>query len=105
MNGASLQGEGKLHLGYVYAKDPTNRTANLMVHAALSFGQLLDSWLLKQVNFAALRSKCFDHAVMRGSMMTTDELLEHYAGVGVDEYTAEQFCEGEQLRKICDHRA
>jgi len=94
MNGASLQGEGKLHLGYVYAKDPTNRTANLMVHAALSFGQLLDSWLLKQVNFAALRSKCFDHAVMRGSMMTTDELLEHYAGVGVDEYTAEQFCEG-----------
>lgn len=41
MTGASLHNEGKLHLGFVYAKDPLKATHHLMLRGSLAFLRIL----------------------------------------------------------------
>lgn len=42
MRGTSLHNEGKLHLGFVYANDPTGETFRLMVRGSMSFAAILE---------------------------------------------------------------
>ena len=42
MTGASLHNEGKLHLGFVYAKDPLKETHGLMLRGSLSFSGIIE---------------------------------------------------------------
>jgi len=42
MTGASLHNEGKLHLGFVYAKDPLKATHGLMVRGSLAFARIIE---------------------------------------------------------------
>jgi hypothetical protein len=44
MSQASLQNEGKIHLGYTYAKDCSLRTARMMMAGGLSFSPLMTRW-------------------------------------------------------------
>ncbi len=41
VTGASLHNEGKLHLGFVYAKDPLKETHRLMARGSLTFSRIL----------------------------------------------------------------
>lgn len=41
VTGASLHNEGKLHLGFVYAKDPTGNTHTIMLRGSLAFARIL----------------------------------------------------------------
>ena len=43
--GASSNNEGKIHFGYVYANDPSLRTARTLIEGALAFSPLLRRWL------------------------------------------------------------
>ena len=45
MDAASRHNEGKIHLGFVYANDPTFRTAELMFRGAGQFAPLMRRWL------------------------------------------------------------
>ncbi|MGH9360775.1 MAG: FAD-dependent oxidoreductase, partial [Thermoanaerobaculia bacterium] len=75
---ASFHNEGKVHLGILYAKDRTLRTAELMIRGALSFAALIDRW----VGFDRSRlevSTPFFYAVHVGTMMDVDGLRAHYA--------------------------
>src|SRR5262245_32314241 len=42
---AAVANEGKIHLGYMYAGDPTFSTARTMMTGALSFASFLDRYL------------------------------------------------------------
>ena len=42
---AGLANEGKIHLGFVYANDPTCKTARRMMEGALRFSDILKKWL------------------------------------------------------------
>ncbi len=42
---AAVANEGKVHLGYMYAGDPSLRTARAMIHGALSFSPFLLNYL------------------------------------------------------------
>ncbi len=75
---ASLRNEGKIHLGFVYAKDQTMRTSELMFESAVSFARLLDEWTPRPLDWATLRSRPFTYLVMRDSMLAADELRAHY---------------------------
>lgn len=77
----SLRGEGKLHLGYVYANDPGGATAALLLDGALAFADLLDRWLPEPLPWATLRSEPFLYGVLDDTMVATDRLTEHYANV------------------------
>lgn len=84
MTGASLRNEGKIHLGYVYANEPSRRTARLMAEGAMSFSGLLDGWLPRPVPWAALRSDAMYYVVDPDTMVAVDDLTEHYAQVDED---------------------
>lgn len=77
----SLRGEGKLHLGYVYANEPSRATASLMVDAAMSFAPLLDSWLPVPIDWKAVSSTPFAYAIHEETMVDVHALADHYAWV------------------------
>jgi 2-polyprenyl-6-methoxyphenol hydroxylase-like FAD-dependent oxidoreductase len=90
--GASFRGEGKIHLGYVYANDPSHRTARLMAEAAFCFDRLLGAWLGDAIDWRAARSDRFTYAVLADSMVDSDGLLAHYAVV--DEFIGSHLSDG-----------
>jgi glycine/D-amino acid oxidase-like deaminating enzyme len=45
LNRASLRNEGKIHLGLIYANDPSLRTARLQLRGSLQFRTLLSRWM------------------------------------------------------------
>jgi glycine/D-amino acid oxidase-like deaminating enzyme len=78
MTGASRHNEGKIHLGYVYANDPTRRTARTMIEGALEFGPLLRRWLGPAFDEIA-RSDPFVYLVHRDSLLGVPEVEQHFA--------------------------
>ena len=81
MGRASLRNEGKIHLGFIYANDPSFRTAQLMLTSALQFAPLLDRWLPGRFNWNRLRSAPFVYLVMRDSLIEPESLFAHYEKV------------------------
>lgn len=77
--GASESNEGKVHLGYVYAGDPTLATARRMISGALSFEPLLRRYLEARPN-AAL-STPFVYGVEQTSQMAPESFEQHLRAV------------------------
>lgn len=75
---ASFHNEGKVHLGILYAKDPSLRTARLMLEGATAFAPLLDRWI--GFDERQVLSTPFYYAVHEGTMVEADRLRAHYAG-------------------------
>jgi glycine/D-amino acid oxidase-like deaminating enzyme len=80
LNRASLRNEGKIHLGFVYAKDATLRTARLMIEGALAYRRLLSDWTAGALDRLAL-SEPFTYLVPHDSALPPAELAAHYAAV------------------------
>jgi FAD dependent oxidoreductase len=77
---ASRVNEGKIHLGYVYANDPSLRTARRMIAGALSFRMLLERWI-ESAEFDQLVTDGFDYVVPPSSQRTPDEIRHHFTAV------------------------
>lgn len=77
MSGASRHSEGKIHLGYVYAAEPSLRTARLMARGALAFGPRLRGWLGPAFDDVT-RSTPFTYAVHADSIVPVDLLEARY---------------------------
>lgn len=73
---SSFYNEGKIHLGYIYAKDSSFATAALMIDGALEFATTLKRWISLDVE--SIISSPFYYGVHRGSLMTTEALRGHY---------------------------
>ena len=80
MNRASLRNEGKIHLGLIYANDPTFGTARLQLQGALQFRGLLARWIGERAN-SLRRSTPFLYLVTKGSLLSREQLATHYAAV------------------------
>lgn len=78
MTGASGHNEGKIHLGYVYANDPTRRTARTMIEGALEFGPLLRRWLGPSLD-DVVTSDPFLYVVHRDSLLDVAAVEAHFA--------------------------
>ena len=74
--GASRVNEGKIHQGFIYAKDDPERTALLMAIGALNFTECLRRWI--DVSKAVRKSTPFTYAVHKDSMITLDEVRRHF---------------------------
>lgn len=79
---ASVWNEGKVHLGFVYAKDAPDRTAALMLSGAFEFWPRLGRWIDLD---ASLLSDPFFYAVRPDSMLSAEEVETHF------EHVAERF--------------
>jgi glycine/D-amino acid oxidase-like deaminating enzyme len=76
---ASLRNEGKIHLGLIYANDPSLHTAFLQLEGALRFRRIVSGWLGGDDWLE--RSTPFFYLVARDSVLSTDALAEHYRAV------------------------
>jgi hypothetical protein len=80
MQEASRWCEGKIHLGLVYANDPSFKTARTMIDGALAFARTLERWVdLK--DRSRLLSDPFEYAVLGDSMLPVEQIEEHFAKV------------------------
>ncbi len=77
MNRASLRNEGKIHLGLIYAADPSFATAELQLRGALSFHNALKRWCGEGADTIPV-STPFDYLVASDSVMSIDQLSAHY---------------------------
>lgn len=74
---ASHNNEGKIHLGILYAKDRTRRTATTMITGALHFEATLKRWIDVDPDGFAL-STPFHYVVHNDTMVSVDDLKRHY---------------------------
>src|SRR5260221_14688049 len=71
MNRASLRNEGKIHLGLLWANDPTLESARLQLTGALRFRRLLERWIGWSAN--RLRTSTpFTYVVAHDSVLAPD---------------------------------
>ena len=75
---ASRVNEGKIHQGILYAKDPSLRTARVMIRGALTFTACLARWIDVGPDSLHL-STPFIYAVHRDTMVDLDRLKRHFA--------------------------
>jgi len=80
MTGASLHNEGKLHLGFVYANDPTKATHGLMVSGSLSFARIIRE-LTGALPADYLPSRPFHYLIPRDSLLTASAVESHFQTV------------------------
>jgi len=80
VNRASLRNEGKIHLGFIYAKDSSLGTARMQLQGALSFRRLLSRWIGAAAD-RLRRSTPFVYAVASNSLLSPQELSTHYDAV------------------------
>lgn len=74
---ASFVNEGKIHLGFIYAKDKSLRTAKLMIEGSLHFIDNLKRWI--DIDTDEILSTPFYYCVHRGSLLNPAQLSDHYA--------------------------
>ncbi len=77
MNRASLRNEGKIHLGLIYAQDPSFATARMQLGGALRFQSLLRRWVGARAESLS-RSTAFFYLVAADSVLSADQLGRHY---------------------------
>ena len=80
MDAASRHSEGKIHLGFVYANDPSLRTAELMVEAAMKFARYMRRWLGPAFDTIPV-STPFEYLVHRASLVAPDVLEDIYQAI------------------------
>lgn len=80
MERASRWNEGKIHLGYIYANDPSLATAHTMVRGAMVFHRRMSRYLERPIR-AAERSSAFVYGVHRNSMVSREIICSHIARV------------------------
>src|SRR5262249_40853643 len=79
---ASLINEGKIHLGFVYANDPSRRTADLMLDGALAFGPLVGRWLGPMFDWSSVSARPFAYVILRDTLVPASSLLDAYRDTG-----------------------
>ncbi len=82
LRGAASNNEGKIHLGYVYAADPSFATARILIRGALAFLPFLRTHL--ETSAAIVRSSPFLYIVHRDSQLSLDQIETHFEAVGAE---------------------
>lgn len=74
---ASAKNEGKIHLGYVYANDPSRRTARTMIRGAVTFSSLLRRWIGDAIDAIPV-SSLFYYIVHADSLLSVSDIERHF---------------------------
>lgn len=75
---ASVQQEGKIHLGFIYAMDTSTKTSERLLYDALHFSPILDQLIGMKINWNRLKSTRFNYLIAVDSMMDQEKLMQHY---------------------------
>jgi hypothetical protein len=78
MSRASINQEGKIHLGFVYARDESMVTARTMIEHALQFAPAVESLIGAPLDWEPHLSERFYCGIHRDSSLTLDEHFAHF---------------------------
>jgi len=78
INRASLNQEGKIHLGFVYGLDTSLKTGKKLLLDALYFAPYLEYLLGRKVNWEKFKSSNFNYLVAKDSMLSPDEVDAYF---------------------------
>lgn len=76
--GASLNQEGKVHTGMIYALDDTMKTAHKIIEDAVLFAPYIEELVGKEINWHSLSSPPFHYLVHHESLISADALRCRY---------------------------
>src|SRR5437588_9396750 len=76
----AVANEGKIHLGWMYAADPSLATARMMIEGALAFAPFLRRYLGWQIQTMATSAPAA-YVVHRDSQRTAAEVRNYFAAV------------------------
>jgi len=76
MDRASRWNEGKLHLGFVYARDQSMATAKAMIDGSCAFFPFFHQFLGDSLHRVA-HATCFDYVVHRDSLVSASETFDY----------------------------
>ena len=76
----AVANEGKIHLGYMYAGDPTLSTARMMMQGALAFAPFMAQHLDQQPETIEVSDPAI-YVVHRDSQRSADEVADYLAAV------------------------
>lgn len=79
MQGASRWNEGKIHLGYLYAADPTLSTATRLIPGGLEFASIVEHHIGQRLDRFSTDDDVF--LVHRGSVVSADSFASYAARV------------------------
>lgn len=74
MNRASMNQEGKIHLGFVYSLDKSQQTSSNILEGALNFAHYMEYLLDQHINWDQLKSEPFHYLVPKTSLLSGDEI-------------------------------
>jgi glycine/D-amino acid oxidase-like deaminating enzyme len=77
---AAVANEGKIHLGYMYANDPSYATARMMINGALAFAPFIARHLGVRADSLSVSSPAA-YAVHRDSQRNADQVAQYLSGV------------------------
>lgn len=101
MEGASRHSEGKVHLGYVYANDPSLRTAALMIEGAFSFASNMRRWLGPSFE-DIVPSPAFLYVVHRDTVLPVERLVKRYEAISA--LISSRLPNGDYFGRLSPHR-
>jgi glycine/D-amino acid oxidase-like deaminating enzyme len=76
----SIVGEAKIHLGYIFAADPTFATAKTLIRGAFAFSELVGRWLDEPAGSIGVSSP-FKYVAHCDSSMPVEALVRHFGRV------------------------
>lgn len=79
LRGASLNYEGRIHSGMLYAMDRTFDTATRMAYDAVAFAPAIERFLGMAIDWSQLRSTPLSYFVHRDSHLSADELVAFWS--------------------------
>src|SRR4051794_16249475 len=77
---AGLNNEGKLHLGFLYAKDATLHTTKMVASGSIRFFALLRRWIGQDVDRLPISAR-FLYAVPQDSLLPPGRVHAHFEQV------------------------
>jgi hypothetical protein len=95
MTRASMNQEGKIHMGFVYSNDQTYKTGEKILFDAMNFSYCMEKLLNKKLDWKNSTSKEFLYLVPKSSLVSEKELdlyFEHLQQTYIKIINDEGFC-------------
>src|SRR5690242_17991952 len=75
---ASLNGTGKIHLGFVFGADPSLKTGKSLLLSALYFAPYMEYLLDEKINWDKFKSTNFNYLVAKDSMLSQEQVSAYF---------------------------
>lgn len=78
MKMASMNQEGKIHMGFVYANDHSYKTGEKMINDALNFAYSLEYLLEEKIEWNSMKSSKFTYLIPHDTLVSVEKIEDYF---------------------------